>query len=128
MELVIKSAGISITAAVICLLLRKTNAEFVPLLALAAVGAVIFMAADVISQIVDFVSDLSELSELSPTVISIVLKTVAISVITKIGTDICADAGQSAVSSCLELAGTLTAVYVALPLMRSVITMVQSLL
>ena len=127
MELVIKAVGISVTAAVICLLLKKTNGEFVPMLAAAASAVVILMAAEAIKEIVDFITELSELSEISPTVIAIVLKTVAIAIITKIGTDICADAGQSATASCIELAGAVTAVYVSLPLLRSVISMVESL-
>ena len=59
---------------------------------------------------------------------AIVLKTVAIAVIAGISANLCRDAGQSAAAAGVELAAAVGALYVSLPLFRSMIAMIGQLL
>ena len=64
---------------------------------------------------------------LSPAVISPVMKCVGIGVVTRLTTDLCRDAGQSAAASAVELCGTACAMVTALPLIRSLMQLVTEL-
>jgi hypothetical protein len=81
MEIVMRASALCVIGAVFALVLKKQSPELVPLLALAAVGAVIYMAARTAEEIRTFAGELAELAGMSPTVLAIVLKTVAIAVI-----------------------------------------------
>jgi len=76
----------------------------------------------------DFAEILGDTAGLSPTLLAPVLKTVGIGILTRLASDICKDAGQSAIASTVELAGTVAALYIALPLMQTVFQMIGGLL
>ena len=128
MEIVMRASALCVIGAVFALVLKKQSPELVPLLALAAVGAVIYMAARPAEEIRTFAGELAELAGMSPTVLAIVLKTVAIAVIAGISANLCRDAGQSAAAAGVELAAAVGALYVSLPLFRSMIAMIGQLL
>ena len=67
-------------------------------------------------------------ANISPAVDMPVLKCVGIGVVTKIAADLCRDAGQSAAGGAVELVGAMSAVYVALPLLRTLLETLESLL
>lgn len=56
------------------------------------------------------------------------LKTLAIAVVSKTCGDVCRDTGQSAIAGLIELAGTVSALLCALPLLGLVWDMMQELL
>jgi stage III sporulation protein AD len=88
----------------------------------------LFLTFEVMTAVLSFIRSLSETAGISPAVLSIILKTVGISIVTKLSSDICRDAGQASLSSGVEFAGAVTAIYVALPLFRAVINMINSLI
>lgn len=127
MELLIKAAAVAIAAGVLGMVLKKNSPEISLMLAIAAGCIVIYLALEGISDLVGFLSSLVEYSGLSSEIFSIILKSIAIAIITKIASDICKDAGQSASASSLELIGSVTILYIALPLFEAMIQMINSL-
>ncbi|NLL45197.1 MAG: stage III sporulation protein AD, partial [Clostridiales bacterium] len=75
-----------------------------------------------------FIAELVEAAGLSSAVVSPVVKTVGIGLITKLSSDICKDAGQNTAATVVESAGSIAAVTVALPLMKTVFKMISSLI
>jgi stage III sporulation protein AD len=69
----------------------------------------------------------ADAAQISPVVLAIVFKAVGISIVTKLSSDVCRDAGQSSVASGIELAGAFAALYIALPLFKTVMDMIKSL-
>ena len=128
MELLIKAAVIAVAGAVITLVIKKNSPEMALLLAAALTLLILYFAADAIARLMGFIETLSDTAELSPALISIVMKTVGIAILTKLSADVCRDAGQSSVASGLELTGAAAALYVALPLMETVFSMINDLL
>ena len=57
-----------------------------------------------------------------------VLKCMAAAVVTKLTADLCRDASQTAAASAVELAGTLCALGILLPLLTTVLKMLESFL
>lgn len=128
MELLIKAAVLGIVAALIALLLKKSNPEMALLLAIGAVAVILVMAVELVSGVKEMVQLTVELSGVSSAILSPVLKCVGIAIVTRIAADICKDAGQSSVSSSVELVGTAAALYVSMPLMKTLLQMIGGFL
>ena len=128
MELIIKSAAAALTAAAVGLLIKKSNPEISMLLG-ACVTALIVTAA------MGFAKGIKELSETvkniaggSSTFIAPVVKCLAVAIITKLASDLCKDSSQAAVASALELAGSVCAMSIAMPMIMSVLKMIGGFL
>ena len=128
MEMLIKVMAAAIAGSVIGLVLKKNSPEMSLLLTISLAVFTLYLAFEVITGIVDFIKSLSDTAGISPAVLGVVLKTVGISVVTKLSSDICRDAGQASLASGVEFSGAVTAIYVALPLFKTVISMINSLI
>lgn len=125
MELVTKAAAVGIAASVLALTVRKNNPETALLISVAAAVSVVAAAVSVVTELKDFVQRLSEAAMVSPAVISPMFKTAAVGIVAKLAADICRDAGLSSMASAVELSGCVAALYLALPLMRAVFSMIE---
>ena len=128
MELLIKLFALCIVGAVLAMLLREQKqvlAYFVVLvLVLAALPPLLGSAAEILS----FFRVLMELSALPGEVFQPMLKTVAIALVTRIGTSLCKDAESDTAAALLEIGGTCCAFLAALPLMEMVLEMLEQML
>lgn len=128
METAAKAAALGIIPALMALLLRKSNAELALCLTLAACCAISISALALFSDILSLLRRSAELSGLSDAVLSPVLKCVGIGVIAKLAGDLCRDSGSAALASSVELACALAALAAALPLLSSLLGLVEKLL
>lgn len=128
MELMVKAAALAVTAAVMGLVLRKNVPELAFVLALAAAGAMVLLAARLGQNVRGTLALAAQITELSPALIAPVAKCVGIGVLTRLAADLCADAGQSAVGSAVELCGAVCALVAAVPLMESFFAMIEAML
>lgn len=128
MEVLVKIAAVAVAGAVLGLVIRKNSPEMALLLTIGLAVFAIYLAYDIISEITDFMRSVAETAEIAPSSLAIVLKIVGVSIIAKIASDVCKDAGQSSVASGVELAASFTALYIAVPLFETVISMIRSLL
>ncbi|MCL2588657.1 MAG: stage III sporulation AC/AD family protein [Oscillospiraceae bacterium] len=128
MDIVIRAVILGVVGSVLALVIRKNAPEIGLVLTLAVALLVVGLGAELIRTILDFADTLQTAAGLSPALIGPVLKTVGIGILTRIAADICKDAGQGAIASTVELAGTVAALYIALPLMQTVFSMIGGLL
>ena len=56
------------------------------------------------------------------------IKTTGIAIVSRLGSDLCRDAGEGAMASLVEMAGSFSAILVALPLFETVWEMLQTML
>ncbi len=127
MVILVKIAAVAVAGAILSLVMRKNSPEMALLLTISLALIAISLAFDVITGVTDFLKSLAETAQISSAVLAIVLKTVGISIVTKLAADICRDAGQSSVASGVELTGAFSALYISLPLFKTVISMIDSL-
>ena len=123
-----KLSAAALSACVLGLLLRPKNAELSMLLGTATVTALLITAlgqAGSMRSLADTARALLGRDELYT---AAVLKCVAISIVTKLCAELCQDASQRSVAAAVELAGTLCAMGVSLPLILSVLKLVGSLI
>ena len=123
MELVCKAAALGLTAALLALLLQKTEPSQALLLGLAAAAALLTLGLGVFRELRDFFQDLSREAGISASLTLPVLKSLGITVVGRFSGDLCRDAGQSAVASALETCSAAAALYAALPLVRLVVSL-----
>ena len=128
MDDMVKVAALAITAALCACVVKKQVRELGLVLALAAGALILGMAFRALSGLGMLLDSLSELAGLSPAVLSPVLKTVGISILTKITAELCRDAGEGGIAAAAETAGAAAAVLAALPLLRAVLSTITGLL
>lgn len=120
--------GIGLVAAIMCLVLRQYRPEYAMLLSLAT-GVFIFLA--LLSDITEITSGIQNLLGETPmptAYMGILLKALGICFLTQIACDACKDAGESAISSKIEIAGKVAVLLISLPLFEQVLSIVSSLM
>ena len=122
-----------VTAAAICalfscLLLRRTNPELAAALCICAVVLILLATMSMSSGLLELKTLLQERFALSESVMQPVLKCVAIGIVTRLTADLCKDSAQSAAASAVELAGTLCALGIIMPLLTTMLQMVEGFL
>ena len=128
METTLQTAAVCILAAILSLLLKKTTPQTGLLLALAATVAVFLFLLRQLGELMDFLREMSAAGGIRQEFIAPLYKTIGIALVVKIGGNLCRDAGESALASVIETAGTLCALLVSLPLMRIVLATLMELM
>ncbi|ACL76261.1 stage III sporulation protein AD [Ruminiclostridium cellulolyticum] len=92
-------------------------------------GILIFMLVVVkLSAVIDFIKTFSQKADIDSEYISILLKIVGIAYISEFGAEVCKDAGESSIASKIELAGKVTIVVLAVPIITSLLDLVVKLM
>lgn len=128
MSEIVKVAAISIAGAVLAILLRKDNPTGSFLVTLGSLVVIIVFVSRVATPVVAFMSELTDASGISPALFAPLLKALGIAILTRIAAETCREAGQPAIASYTEIAGSFAALYATLPLMSAVLAMAKSLL
>lgn len=121
METVFRVTALCITAALMALVVRRGSGELAMVLSLAAVTAVLLALAGALEEVAAFLETLGDRSGLPEEWFLPLYKTVGIALVVKVGGSLCKDAGESALASVLETAGTVCALLAVLPLLREVL-------
>ena len=128
MEAMAKLAAVGVTAVVLSAVLKKNTPELALLLALAAGLWMLALAADGLGAAVALMKELADQAGLSEVLLEPVVKTVALSILTKLTSEICRSAGEGGVAAFVETAGAALALLAALPLVRAVAQLMGELL
>ena len=123
-----KLAAVGVTAVVLSAVLKKNTPELALLLALAAGLWMLALTASGLGAVVELMNELAEQAGLSEVLLEPVVKTVALSILTRLTVEICRSAGEGGVAAFVETAGAVLALLAALPLIRAVAQMMGELL
>ncbi len=127
MELIFRAVIIGIAGSILTLLIKKTNPELSAVLAFAVCSLIGGLALSAMSSVLE-VLELAQLGlGLSSAYTAPVIKCVGIGICAKLGSDLCRDAGQTAVASTVELCGAGCALYVSLPLVKTLLGLLGEL-
>ena len=128
MEAMAKLTAVGVTAVVLSAVLRKNTPELALLLALAAGLWMLALTAEGLGAVAALIQELADQAGLSEALLEPVMKTVALSILTKLTVEICRSAGEGGVAAFVETAGAVLALTVALPLVRAVARLMGELL
>ncbi len=127
MELLLKLVAGALAAAICAAVLRRSAPEFVVPVVLVCGGWIILQLAQSLGQAVQTLGKLARLARLDEQVVEPVIKVVGLSVVTRIGTEVCRSAGESGIGAFVEIAGTILALAAAIPLIDGVVTLITEL-
>jgi len=125
---VVRVAVAGLAASCICVLLRKSAPEMAVLSALAACVYCFFALSGTLEAVRDYILMLSELSGLSFDVLKPVFQCLGLGLVAKYASDGAKDAGQGAIASVIDFAGSICCLYVTLPLAKRTIDLVEAML
>lgn len=128
MDTLMKCAGVAVVGAILCLLTRRQNGEFGILVSLGAVLLVITLGLSFFRPLLQFSQTLQETASLGSTTTGPVYKALALGFVTEIGSQLCEDAGEKSIAAALKLSGGAASVFVLLPLMEQLLSMLKSML
>ncbi len=128
MDVFLRISAVCLTAALFSSVLKKDSPSTALLLSAAAGAAALYIAHGIISEIVSFMIELSESSGIAAPVLSAVLKTVGIAIIARFASDICTDAGMKSAASATETAASAAALYISIPLVKTLLQMIKNIL
>ena len=128
MDTMVKLAAAGVTAVVLSGVLKKFAPELAVLLTLAAGVWMLAVVADGLGAVVELMKELAGQAGASEELLEPVVKTVALSILTRLTAEICRSAGESGVAAFVETAGTVLALVAALPLVRAVALLMGELL
>ena len=125
---IVKVGVIAILAALSAVVVKKQVQELGLVLALVAGVLLLSLSMEALEGVRSFLDLLSQTAGLSPAILSPVLKTMGIAIVTKLSAELCRDAKEGGIAAFVETAGTAMALFVSLPLLRTVLSMITELL
>ncbi|MDR3210003.1 MAG: stage III sporulation AC/AD family protein [Oscillospiraceae bacterium] len=128
MGALLKVLAAAVTGSALGLVIKKNNPETSLLLVAAVSMLAMYMSVDVLTAVLGFLREVAAETGIPNATLGIVLKTAGVSVVTKLVADICRDAGQTSAASGVEFFGAVSSIYLALPLFRTVLEMLNALL
>lgn len=122
-----KIGAAAVLASCICLLLKKSNPEMGLPLALVVCAGGFAVMAGLLGPILKLLEGARRLSGLSDALFYPVVKSVGIGICAKLACEVCKDSGQGAMAGCVETLGAVCALYAALPLMETLLDMLEEM-
>lgn len=128
MESALKIVAVAVLTSTVCLVLKRTNPEIGTGVALLFCAAAFAAAFTLLSPVLELLGEAKRISGMSEALYYPLFKCLGIAVASKLGADLCRDSGQSAMAGAVEFAGAAAAVCVSMPLLSSLLKMMERLL
>ena len=123
-----KAAAVALIAALCAAVVKRETREIGLVLSLTAGAVIVSLVLAQVSGLVTFLESLADAAGLAPAVFAPVLKTVGISILTRISSELCRDAGEGGLAAFVEMAGAALALLVTAPLLQAVLDTLSGLL
>lgn len=128
MEALMKVSAAAVTAALLAGVLKKNTPELALILVLAAGVWILLLAADGLGVVVALIRELAGVAGIAEPLLEPVVKTVALSILTRLTAELCRSAGEGGIAAFVETAGTVLALVVSVPLVQAVAQLMEELL
>ena len=116
---IVKIVFLCLLAVLLYALMRQLRPEFAPLVALAGVGVILVQLIGVLLNVSSTVENLISLAGLEKENVEILIKALAVCVITQFAADVCYDNSFSSAAAAVELAGRVGAIAIAMPMIKA---------
>lgn len=124
----LRIAAVAVLGTAAALLLKQRAGAMVLPLAAAVCAFAFFAAAGALEPLLDLTGRAERLSGLGREYYLPVLKCVAIGIVAKAAADLCRDGGQTAMAGAVEFGGAAAALFASLPLLQSLLGLLEGLL
>lgn len=127
-ETLTQVAALAVIGAVCAAVVKKQVPDLALVLTLCAVAMVLTLGMSALRPIRELMDALADRAGLSAAVLAPVLKALGISILSRITSELCRDAGESGLAAAVEVTAGVCALLVCLPLFEAVLGVVLDLL
>lgn len=116
-----KVIGIAFIAVFIILLLKQYKPEYAIQVSIVAGILILFFAVSKVTVVIDLLKSLSSKIDVNMSYFSILLKITGIAYLSEFASNICKDAGETAIASKVELAGRILIISLSIPIISTLL-------
>ena len=127
MEVIAKTVAAALAATVLGLLIKQKNPELAMLLNLSTVLLILLSTLPFLNDFRELLAAVNQISGRQEIYAGPLMKCFALSLLTKISAELCTEASNRAAAAAVEMAGTLCAVSMVIPLMTSILKLIGDL-
>ena len=128
MEEIIKIIAIGLIALVIVIILKQYRPEYSIYVSIIAGILILFLAVEKLSGIINLLQSISNKTYINKQFLGILLKITGIAIITEFATSICADAGEKAIASKIEIGSKVIIIAMSIPIISSLLELIIEIL
>lgn len=128
MEDIIRTAVLAVAVCILSAVIKQNRPEYAPVAEIAAVAAVAATVIRIAESVIEELALVSELSQTGNECITLLIKALGVAAVAQAASDMCRDTGNSALAGVTELAGKLTIVAFAMPLIKSAVALAAELI
>lgn len=128
MDEIIKIIGIGLIALVIAIILKQYRPEYAIYVSIIAGVLILVLAMEKFSGIINLLKSISDKTYINKQFLGILLKVTGIAIITEFAVTICADAGEKAIASKIEIGSKVIIVAMSIPIISSLLELIIEIL
>lgn len=128
MDIFWKAVAAALITAIFCLVLGKQSKEWSVLLTLFVSAMIVVNAMQYLGQVMAFLDRLQELIGIEEELLSILLRSVGISIVGELAQGICTDSGNSSLAKVIRLMTVILVLWMSLPLLEQLLQLVGDVL
>lgn len=128
MELATQVTALAVIGAVCAAAIKKQTPDVALVMTLCAATLILTLGMTAFRPIRALMDTLADRAGLSVAVLSPVIKTVGVSILTRVTAELCRDAGEGGIASAVEVAGGACALLICLPLFEAVLELILELI
>ena len=128
MDEIIKIIGIGLIALVIAIILKQYRPEYAIYVSIIAGVLILVLAMEKFSGIINLLKSISNKTYINKQFLGILLKITGIAIITEFAVSICADAGEKAIASKIEIGSKVIIVAMSIPIISSLLELIIEIL
>ncbi len=125
---IFRIVGLGIISTVLTVILKNLKSEFAIYITIVTSIAIFFLILGPLSYAIDVLKDLSLKADLEITYFSIILKIIGTAYLVEFGSQICRDAGENSIAMKLELAGKVSIMVIAIPILLGLMDLIMKIL
>lgn len=128
MDLFYKLTAVAVICSFLCVVLQKKASDHALILGILGCCIILVPLSGMVGSVVETMRSIRELAGIDPLVFAPLLKMTAIGILTQLAEAFCREGGQQTLAQSVALCGSLTAVYVCLPLVQTVLDFLKELM
>lgn len=128
METLWKATGLILISVILGLSIEKTEKDFAVLLSMVVCVCVSGLILTYMKPIIFFLEELSNLGNIQNSSIKVLIKSVGMALLSELSSWICLDAGNHSMGKIIRMLGTITILYISLPVYQNLLTLIREIL
>ena len=124
----LRFAAAALIGLILVLVVGRQSRDLGMLLSLAVCVLLALGAMEFLEPVMELLNELKRLGELDGGAVGILLRCAGIGIISELGGLLCADAGEGAMGKALQICANAAILWLSLPLLRQVLTMIEEVL